>query len=187
MIYIIIGASCAGKSTLLRNSFLYFPQEQITYTKDLMGLTITPSSVIIGECSVGEDESDIRKLRRIGSDRIARTQIKDVPEQVRRIIRDYPGKDVVLEGVKIECKQIFDDLLRMGVACKLYLVDCDALVSCNRNDEIGSTVKMSTLKATRTRALNLYMRYGDRMDGCSIRTDCFTRSDFDNFNIEQFK
>lgn len=186
-IYLIIGGSCAGKSSFVRNSFIRnVRKEDIIERKDLMLLCETPTTILIGTYLVDESSNDIKVLRRVGSDRILRSDINNVVEQVERLIP--LGKDIVLEGDRITSHAIFDGLLTLGVEIHLFLIECSIESTIKRNEANNSTCNPSTLKRVRTKANNIFSEYKDRMNGVIINTDKFTYpNDFARYDIHNYR
>ena len=181
MIYLIVGASCAGKSTLMRNTFL---RGKVEHGYDLMSLSSTPYGAIIGTCEPKKGATSIQDLRTIGTDRISRAQIPDIPRQVERLLK-AGHKNVVLDGAKACNNSTIEGLLAIGEPVTLVLVTCSLEMSEWRNLQNGSTCKPSSLKSARTRGLNVYRSYHDKVyKTIVIDTDNFSPEDFKNFRLD---
>lgn len=178
MIYIIIGASCSGKSTFVRNSFI--AGNEVLEEKDLIPITKTGRYAILGKYT--NSSTDINRVRRVGTDAISRSQIKSIVTQCDRLNSD--GFDVVLEGDKITARSIFDGIISIGAQVKLYLITCSVEETINRNLSNGSNFSFSHIKAMRTKAINLFRLYSDRMNGEAIDTTNFTMDDFSHFSMQ---
>lgn len=178
MIYVIIGASCSGKTSFIKNTWLVNdkPIEQ----KDLIHYTITSNAILLGRY--------IENERICGCDRISRKNIKDIVEQVRRLVDEYGNeKDIVLDGDRITLSSIMDGLLSIGNNITMLLITCSQTTSINRNLANGFT-NTRFHKAVCTKAMNLFKKYSDKVDTAKyIFTDNFVVDDFIHFDIKSLK
>ena len=175
MIYIIIGGSCCGKTSFVKNTWLkgsYFETK-----KDILSYVETEKAIILGKYS------NIDGRERSGTDTISRSQVSLIGEQVKRLyVKD---KDIVLEGDKATSRKLFDALLSLGKV-KLILIHCDVYLSLQRNKEQNTIVKESTLKAILTKARNIFEEYKTRMDGIEIDTTNFIVEDFKQYSMRDY-
>ena len=172
MIYLIIGGSCCGKTSFVKNSWL--KGTSFETNKDILTYVETKDVIILGKYS------NIDSRERSGTDTISRSQVSLIGEQVFRLFEK--GKDIVLEGDKATSRKLFDTLLSLGEV-KLILIHCDTHVSLQRNKEQNTIVKESTLKAILTKARNIFDEYKTIMNGVEIDTTHFSIEDFKQFSI----
>ena len=170
MIYLIIGGSCAGKSSFVKNSFLKNAQ-QIDIYKDILTITETEKTILIGPYD--------NKQRKAGTDFVARQHVKYIGEQVERLLSK--NKDIVLEGTKIVSRPLFDFIKSLNVEVKLILISITAETSFIRNQQNNSTISFKTIKSEVTKANNIFNEYADCFNGEIIVTDDI--DDFTNFDI----
>lgn len=175
MIYIIIGGSCCGKTSFVKNSWL--KGEEFQVKKDLLPYTETKKTLLLGRYI------NVEERERSGSDTISRSQIHLINEQIDRFLTK--GKDIILEGDKITSRKILDNLLQYST--KLILIHCNLEVSLYRNKQNSTIVKSPTLKASLTKAKNIFIEYRDRMDGISIDTTYFSLDDFKDYNLYNYE
>lgn len=172
MIYLIIGGSCCGKTSFVKNTWLKGKVFEIK--KYILTYVETENAIILGKYS------NINERERSGTDTISRSQVSLIGEQVKRLTT--LGKDIVLEGDKATSRKLFDYLLLLG-EMRLFLLYTDIDTSINRHRVGNTPVKDRTLKAMLSRAKNIFMEYKDIMQGVAIDTSCFTPEDFVTFNI----
>ena len=159
MIYIIVGPSCAGKTSFIMNTWLKGKQRKDL--NDLMMLCETDEAFLLGNWSA--------EVRSKWLDRISRKQISLIPEQVKRLIGK--GKDIVLDGDKAVGQKIFEELLATKEKCQLYWIKCSAEESIRRNRVNGSTLKDGRIKAVATKAENIFWKFAPDMRGGIILTE----------------
>lgn len=176
MIYLIVGGSCCGKTSFVKNSWL--KDRCFEIKKELLYYTETDSSILLGKYN------NIGGRERSGTDTISRSQIHLMGEQVERLISK--GKDIILEGDKATSRKLFNKLLSLGEV-KLILIRCETHISIRRNSENNSTAKESTLKASLTKAINIFREYRDIMSGVEIDTSSFSLEDFKRFSINNIE
>ena len=152
MIYLIIGGSCAGKSTFTINKFLNKKEYKEYY--DLLPYIETNESIIIGRIK--------ENSRRFGTDTIARSQIHLIVEQVKRLISTK--KDIILEGDRIINRKIFNELKETNEKIKLYLIDISLKTCLERNRKINTISSDSHLKSLITKSKNIFNEYKDIFD-----------------------
>lgn len=171
MVYLIIGPSCAGKTTFTKNTFI--KDKELTEYRDLVQVTECDDCILLG--------SYLLDRRTLGTDVVARQNIKLIPEQVKRLLPK--GKDIVLDGNKIGSRPMFDKLLEIVPKgeIKLYWIMTTPEISYERNMRNNSTCTWSHLKSAYTRSANLYFQYKDKMNGQQIDTSTVT--DFSNFSL----
>lgn len=173
MIYLIVGASCAGKSSFVKNSFL--KGKNHTEFRDLMTITETDDCYLIG--------TYVSENRTVGTDRVSRADIPKFFEQIKRLYGK--GKDIVLEGDKICSHKFFGELAESGFECKLYWIRCKTSTSIARNKANNTTCSESYLTAVASKARNIFYDFCFVFDGEIFDTDDIT--DFSNFSKETAK
>lgn len=159
MIYIILGPSCSGKSTLVVNTWM--KGSECREFKDVLTVLETEKAYLIGKW--------LCDTRVKGLDRISRKQIPLIVKQVKRLIGK--GKDIVLEGDKVAAGPILNELLEINVQCQLYWVKCTKETSLSRNRINGSTQKESSIKAVAQKAENIFWKFAQEMRGGIISTE----------------
>lgn len=172
MVYLIVGASCAGKSSFVKNTWVRNQKGEMK--KDILPYFETENTILIGIF-------DEKKGRRIGTDRINRHDIPQFLPQILKLYNEYPNKDIVLEGDKIVSRPLWNKLIENKIECKVYLIECSPETSIERNRKNNSTNKESTLKASCTRAKNIYNEYKDIFNGEIISSE--NVKDFSKFGI----
>ena len=168
MIYIVIGPSCAGKSTFVKNSFI--KDSQLTLFNDIIKVTESDYAYLIGDYTAKTVDGRLR-----GTDAIARQYLKLVVPQINNLIRTFP-KDVVIDGDKIYSHNIFDALVSLTPFIKVELdyIWCSEKTSIERNKKNGATMKESAIKALSTKPYNLYMEYKDKFYSHIYNTEGIT-------------
>lgn len=172
MVYLIVGGSCAGKSSFVKNRWV--KEKSGEMKKDILPYFETEDAFLIG---IYDEE----KGRRIGTDRINRTEIPKFFSQIVKLYQDFPNKDIVLEGDKIVSRPLWNKFIENNIKCKVYLIYCTKETSIRRNRINGSTNTDGSLKASCTRALNIYEEYKDVFNGEIISSENI--SDFSKFGI----
>lgn len=157
MIYIIIGQSGSGKTTFAKTNFLVEPieiiEDVIPYSKCANGI------YALGRYGIGK--------RTEGTDTLAYNAKNNIKKQLKAL-RD---KNIVLEGDRINNKEIFDYIATLGVEVKLYLVTCSLKTSMERLRAAGSTITPTFVKATKTKSKRMFLEYASRFNGEVIKTD----------------
>jgi hypothetical protein len=120
----------------------------------------------------------------MGSDTIAKQHIHLIPEQIKRLLENNPGKDIVVDGNKCSSRPIFNAIMKLvpSSQLKLYWIKCTPEVSYIRNKRNDSTCSFTHLKSVCTRTMNLFFDYEDKMNGEIIDTTNIT--DFSTFSID---
>ena len=175
MIYLLIGGSCCGKTSFVKNTWL--KDKDFESHRDILPYVETDEAIILGKYS------NIDGRERSGTDTISRSQVGLIGEQVKRLIGK--GKDIVLEGDKATSRKVFDLLLSIDEV-QLILIHCDISISLKRNEENNTIVKSSILKAILTKAKNIYVEYRDRMNGFEIDTSNFSIEDFKRYSLHNY-
>lgn len=172
MVYLIVGGSCSGKTSFVRNKFISY--DKGIMKKDILPYLETENKILIGVY-------DGMKGRTEGTDRINRHDIPKFGEQIIKFNKENPNKDIILEGDKIVSRPLWNKLIENKIECKVYLIECSPETSIERNRKNNSTNKESTLKASCTRAKNIYNEYKDIFNGEIISSE--NVKDFSKFGI----
>ena len=155
MIRYIIGQSGSGKTTFART----FLPEPLTVRKDITWITEAADGTIgIGKYGIG--------IRTEGTD----TLPYNAQEAIKAQIKALSGKNIVIEGDRATNKNIADFLLKNGYSVKMYLFRCPIAVSMDRLRKAGSSITVTFVKTTRTKAERLFLHYNKYFDGEVIRT-----------------
>ena len=170
MIYLIIGPSNSGKTTLVYNTFVRDSKVVECY-RDIVKVTRTDTSYIIGDFT-GES-------RRKGTDTLARADIKYIYDEVRKLVDS--GLDIVLEGVRVCSRPLINQLMSLGELRLIYLY-CDVDLSIKRNlaYDKDSNVSYRAMKAACTTANNIYEEYKYTIPNVKIDT---SNVDFSEFSL----
>ena len=173
MIYIFIGGSRAGKSSIIKNSFM---QGKLSHKKDILPYCESEKAIILGNYK--------KDITRTGLDSISRTQINDIVPQVLKLYRTSK-KDIVLDGDKATSKTVYDELLKAGCQIKTVWMKVSPKVSIERSRVNGIPTGASHLKALCTKAQNIYWKYHEQTDGLIIETDNI--EDFAKIKLDDYK
>lgn len=158
MIYIVIGQSGSGKTTFVKNKFL---NGETKIVEDVVPYTICENTAALGRYWIGK--------RTEGTDTLSYNSQERIKELLPVLIKkEY---DIVMEGDRINTADMFDYVKRLGQPVKLYLVKCSLLTSMERLQEAGSTITISFVKATKTKALKNFSRYRGVFNGEIIETE----------------
>ena len=163
MIVFVIGASRAGKSSYIKNTFL---TGSVKFKKDILPYCETDSCYIIGDYEKYKDSSETR----IGLDKISKKQILDILPQVIKLY-NVSNKDIILDGDKAVNRNLMNGLLEKKCDIKIIYIRCSTETSISRSKACGIPTSDSTLKALRTKADNFYYEYEGRVRAEIIDTD----------------
>lgn len=105
-IHIVIGASCAGKSSFTRNTWIR--DRDFHEYKDKVWICELEDCVLVGQYTPHHTDK-----RRVGSDRISRKDIPLILPQVLKILNET-DKDVVMEGDKVLSRPLWNALIEAG-------------------------------------------------------------------------
>ena len=167
MIYIIIGATNAGKSSLTRNTFL--SGRRFWTKRDLMPITETDDCYIIGRYDTKE--------RRVGTDTTSRTDIGLYADQVRRLIGS--GKDIVLEGMRCVSRPMMNVLVHLGQEIHLIWVRATPKTSYERTK---GSISFKVVQQDWTKCRNFISDYKNKVKCTIIDTDAI--ADFTTFKLD---
>lgn len=164
MIYLIVGASRAGKTTFTENTFLR-GRDNHEY-RDIFTLTENDEYILFGKYGV-ED-------RRKGTDTTNRKDITKYYEQIERL--KEKNKDIVLEGTRLSTK-LFMQLFLGGYECKLFWIYSSPEKILERNREKGNEQTTSHFVAEATKAKYMFWKYAQLFDGEIIDTNWINNSE----------
>lgn len=157
MFYIIIGQSGAGKTTFVKTRFL---TGQTKVVEDIIPYSVCENGIIaLGRYNIGK--------RTEGTDTLSYS----AKEKIKRQLSKLRGKDVVLEGDRINCREIFEYISTLNVEVKMYLITCKLSTSIKRLRSAGSAITPSFVKTTKTKSLRMFLDYNQRFHGEVINTD----------------
>lgn len=183
MIYLVFGASCAGKSTFIKNTWF-----NTSVIKDeqyyVCPYTITDKAILIGRYLTGIGAH----ARTVGGDRTARTVGNKLRDFVLFCIENYPNKDIVIDGFKPLTKKSVASIIDLGEPITMLYITCSTDISIKRNLDNNTTVKMSTLMACQTKAQNYFDAFrGIVYKSIYISTDNMTWEDLKRFSLSTIK
>lgn len=158
MIYIIIGQSGSGKTTFTKNRFL---TGQTTIVEDEIPYTLCGNTAALGRYNIGK--------RTEGTDTLSYNSQAKIKNLLPRLIKQ--GFDVVMEGDRINTPDMFNYIRSLGEDVKLYLVKCSILTSMERLQAAGSTITITFVKATKTKAKRNFIRFAKIFNGEIIDTE----------------
>lgn len=159
MFYIVIGQSGAGKTTFCKNRFLIAPFEQ---KEDIISYTICSNGIhALGKYGIG--------IRTEGTDTLSYNAKEKIKKQLKKFAKN--GKDVLLEGDRINNHETLEYIATLGVPVKMYLVTCSLKTSMKRLRAAGSTITPTFVKTTKTKSKRTFLEYCSRFNGEIINTD----------------
>lgn len=158
MIFIIIGQSGSGKTTFVRKRFL---TGELSIVEDIVPYTTNGEYCAIGKYGIG--------IRTEGTDTLSYDAGEKIRRQIRKLLDE--GKNVVIEGDRINNRATFATIALMNVPAKLFLVVCSLETSLQRLRAAGSKITPTFVKATKTRSRNNFLKWRKRFDGEVVRND----------------
>ena len=108
MIYLVVGGSCAGKTSFVVNSFV---SSDTKVYKDLVTLTECDNNILFGDYT--------RESRTKGTDTISRADLDKLAPQIDKLIKEQPNKNIILEGTKIISRNLFNHIMELNVPTKV--------------------------------------------------------------------
>lgn len=174
MIYLVVGASCSGKSSFVKNRFIR-DNELIVY-KYKTWLTETEDTILFGKYTNNSERE------RCGVDTIAYQEQGQVMIDQLDVcmLQNKEEKDIVLEGVKVASSPLMEHILKCGYQCVLVYVWCSCNTSIERNKKNGSVQNERSLKIAYSRCDNFYKKYKDYVPTVVINSEAIT--DFKNYD-----
>lgn len=158
MIYIVIGQSGAGKTSFVRQRFL---TGDLSIIEDIVPYTTNGEICAIGKYGIG--------IRTEGTDTLSYNAGENIRRQIEKL--NTEGKDIVLEGDRINNRATFATIALLKTPAKLFLVTCSVATSLQRLRAAGSEITPTFVKATKTRSKNNFLKWRKRFDGEVIRND----------------
>lgn len=125
-VYVIVGNSCAGKTSFTRNTF--FRGREGILKKDIMYYNELPDCYVIGRYNSGSRCKDgIGVLER-----------KQVGNFARQIMALYKDRDIVIEGMRAVSRPMMNALIEAGCRMKLIWMKISPEVCMKRTYENGN-------------------------------------------------
>lgn len=157
MFYIIIGQSGAGKTTFAKKNFL---TASVEVKQDIIPYSECENGIIaLGKYDIGK--------RTEGTDTLPYNALSKIKQQIKK----FKGKDVLLEGDRINNREVFDYIIRLGIEAQLFLVVCSLETSMKRLRAAGSTITPKFVKTTKTKSRRIFLEYCQKFNGKVINTD----------------
>lgn len=173
MIYIVIGSTCSGKSTLVKNTFI--KGREINLKRDLLPYCEFDDCILIGDYTTGK--------RRVGTDMISRSQLGLMGSQVKNLIN--LGKDIVLEGMRCVSRPLVNYLLENNLECSILWVDCGIEESYKRatnpSGNSGNPPDFKLVVGEYTKCNNFYNDFNGVVNTRRINSNGV---DWNNFTLE---
>ena len=158
MIIVVIGQSGSGKTSFVKNNFL---QGEIEIIPDIVPYTTNGNFCAVGKYGIG--------IRTEGTDTLPYNSGNKIRELIKKL--HAQGKNILLEGDRINNHATLDLLSSLKTEVKLYLMTCSLDTSLTRLKAAGSKITPSFVKGTKTRSRNIFLQYGKRFNGEIIRND----------------
>lgn len=158
MIIVVIGQSGSGKTTFVKNNFL---RGELEIISDIVPYTTNGQFCAVGKYGIG--------IRTEGSDTLPYNSGGKIRELIKKLHSE--GKNVLLEGDRINNRETFELLATLNAEVKLYLITCSLETSLTRLKAAGSKIKPPYVKGTKTRSRNNFLKYGGRFNGEIINSD----------------
>lgn len=157
MFYIIIGQSGAGKTTFVKEHFLTAPVE---IKQDIIPYSECENGIIaLGKYNIGK--------RTEGTDTLPYNALQSVKQQIKK----FRNKDVVLEGDRINNREIFNYIIQLGIETRLFLIVCSLGTSMKRLRAAGSEITPKFVKGTKTKSRRIFLEYRQKFNGKVINTE----------------
>lgn len=158
MIIVVIGQSGAGKTTFAKNNFL---QGDFKIIDDIVPYTTNGEYCAIGKYGIDK--------RTEGTD----TLPYNSGNKIRKLISllNSEGKNILIEGDRINNQATFEFLRTLDTKIKLYLILCPLETSIERLRKSGSKITPKFVKGTKTKSLNNFIKYRDYFNGEIIEND----------------
>ena len=158
MIYIIIGQSGSGKTSFVYQRFL---TGELSIVEDIVPYTTNGKYCAIGKYGIG--------IRTEGTDTLAYNAGEKIRQQIEKLAAE--GKDIILEGDRINNRATFASIALLKVPAKLFLINCSLSASMKRLRAVGSEITETFVKATKTRSINNFLKWRRRFDGEVIKNE----------------
>lgn len=168
MIYLILGASCSGKTQLVTNSFI--SKNAVCY-RDLVPVTKTDTAHLIGDFT---REGKVR-----GTDKISRSQLKLIAPQIIKCFNDS-NLDVVAEGINVCWNFVLNELVPYKDNIKMIYLNSSLETSLRRNIELNKDCNKKWFKSVYTRSENAFLSFSNKFDSYVINTE---NADFSKISL----
>ena len=169
-VVVVIGASHAGKSSFVRNTFARGRVGEIK--RDLMPYTEFDDCILIGRYDTGEK-------RRDGTDSVERKQVGNFAQQVLNLLPK--GKTIVLEGMRAVSRPMMNKLLDNGIDVGIIWLHISPEVSFQRNQAFGNKLTLEQAKRLDTTCRNFIRDFKDKMNIVALDTEHVP--DFTSFSV----
>lgn len=158
MIIVIIGQSGSGKTSFAKKNFLNGHLEII---EDAVPYTTNGDFCAIGKYGIS--------IRTEGTDTLSYNS----GDKIRALIKKLndEGKNILIEGDRINNLKTFEFLETLDAEIKLYLLVCSLETSRSRLKSAGSKISLKFIKATKTRSRNIFLKFYKKFDGKVIIND----------------
>jgi len=164
MLIIVIGQAGSGKTTYVKKNFI---NQDYSIISDIVPCTVSGKNLLIGKYNIG--------IRTEGTDCLPYNSIDKILLQVKKSVHDPEIENVVAEGDRINNERFFRFCILNGFDCKMYFLYCSLETSMRRLRGSGSKISLQFVKATKTKSLNNYLRYGSHLNGEAINTEGWER------------
>lgn len=158
MIYVIIGQSGSGKTTYVKKHFL---SGDLKIFEDITPYTTNGKYYGIGKYGIG--------IRTEGTDTLSYSAGESIRKQIDKL--DKEGKDIVVEGDRINNLATFEFLKKRAGHVFLILLICSLKTSIERLRLSGSKITPSFVKATQTKSKNNFLKYRKYFTGTVVNTN----------------
>lgn len=158
MIIVVIGQSGAGKTTFVKETFM---RGETHIVEDIVPYTQTEEYAVVGKYYIGK--------RTEGTDTLSYNSQEKIRQLVQKLVKE--GKNVILEGDRINNRTTFAFLSMLKVPVKMFLVTCRLETSMLRLRSAGSEITETFVKATRTKSHNNFKKWKKRFNGEVVVTD----------------
>lgn len=157
MIIVVIGQSGSGKTTFAKK----FLQGELKIISDIVPYTTNGNFCAVGKYGLG--------IRTEGTD----TLPYNSGGRIRALIKKLhaAGKNILLEGDRINNRATFEFLATLNADVKLYLLTCSLETSLSRLRAADSKITLPYIKGTKTRSKNNFLQYGGRFNGEIVIND----------------
>ena len=169
-VVVVIGASHAGKSSFVRNTFVRGRVGELN--RDLMPYTELDDCILIGRYDTGE-------RRRDGTDSVERKQVGNFAQQVLNLLPK--GKTIVLEGMRAVSRPMMNKLLENGVEVGIIWIHISPEISFQRNQAFGNKLTLEQAKRLDTTCRNFVRDFKGKVNIVALDTEKV--SDFATFSV----
>ena len=140
---IIIGPSCAGKTTYIRKNFL---SNNLKFIDEPFKITISDEKTLLFGHHKGEKRCE-------GTDELSMSILPKLMDFIRQNKDKY---DIVIaEGDRINNEKFFKFIQSLDILTDLYVITCSVEESVKRRVQTGSKPSETFVKTTKTKALKM--------------------------------